>query len=72
MSGRKIIEGLKDAVAGNFERVTVGGQLWVKHAMPHFRCRSCDSGVYEEWCYCPFCGEKLRGGGTIANKGAAE
>jgi hypothetical protein len=28
MSGAKIIEGLKDAVAGNFSRVTIEGQVW--------------------------------------------
>lgn len=30
MSGHKIIEGLRDAVAGNFARVTIDGQIWVK------------------------------------------
>lgn len=30
MSGHKIIDGLKDAVAGNFDRVTIEGQVWVK------------------------------------------
>jgi len=28
MSGKKIIDGLKDAVAGNFSRVTIDGQVW--------------------------------------------
>lgn len=36
MSGAKIIEGLKDAVAGNFSRVTIEGQVWVRRG-------------YEEW-----------------------
>ena len=30
MSGAKIIEGLKEAVAGNFGRVTIEGQAWVR------------------------------------------
>lgn len=30
MSGQKIIDGLKDAAAGNFGRVTIGGQTWVR------------------------------------------
>jgi hypothetical protein len=29
--GRKIIEGLQDAVRGNFTRVTLQGQVWVRH-----------------------------------------
>lgn len=29
-SGNKIIDGLKDAVAGNFSRVTIDGEVWVK------------------------------------------
>lgn len=28
MSGAKIIEGLKDAISGNFGRVTIEGQVW--------------------------------------------
>lgn len=28
MAGQKIIDGLKDAVAGNFDRFTVEGQTW--------------------------------------------
>lgn len=30
MGGSKIIEGLKDAVAGNLSRVTIGGETWAK------------------------------------------
>lgn len=30
VSGSKIIDGLKDAIAGNFARVTIGGQVWVR------------------------------------------
>src|SRR5581483_3628517 len=30
MSGHKIIEGLRQAVAGNFARVTIEGQTWVR------------------------------------------
>lgn len=30
MSGAKIIEGLKQAIAGNFVRVTIGDQTWVR------------------------------------------
>lgn len=30
MSGQKILDGLKDAVAGNFARVTIEGQVWVR------------------------------------------
>lgn len=30
MSGHKIIDGLKDAVAGNFDRVTIEGHVWVR------------------------------------------
>ena len=29
-AGRKIIEGLQEAVAGNFSRVTIEGQTWVR------------------------------------------
>lgn len=34
MSGHKIIEGLKEAVAGNFSRVTIEGQTWVRQDNP--------------------------------------
>ena len=30
MSGQKIIEGLKQAIAGDFGRVTIDGQVWVR------------------------------------------
>lgn len=30
MSGRKIIDSLKDAVAGNFASVTIDGQRWMR------------------------------------------
>lgn len=30
MSEKKIIDGLKDAIAGNFRRVTIEGQTWVR------------------------------------------
>jgi hypothetical protein len=30
MSGTKIIEGLKEAVAGDFARVTIDGETWAK------------------------------------------
>lgn len=30
MSGRKIIEGLREAAKGNLSRVTIGDQLWVR------------------------------------------
>lgn len=30
MSGKKILDGLKDAVAGNFAAVTIEGQHWVR------------------------------------------
>ena len=30
-AGRKIIEGLQYAVRGNFTRVTIQGQVWVRH-----------------------------------------
>lgn len=30
MAGAKIIEGLRDAVAGNFASVTIDGQTWVR------------------------------------------
>jgi hypothetical protein len=58
MSGHKILESLRQAAAGNLARVTICDQLWVRHAMPDTRCRNCDAGVYAEWSYCPFCGEK--------------
>lgn len=29
-AGKKIIDGLKDALAGNFSRVTIDGQTWVR------------------------------------------
>lgn len=34
-SGQKIIEGLKDAIAGKFDRVTIDGQVWVKNDASH-------------------------------------
>jgi hypothetical protein len=34
MSGQKIVEGLKDAVAGNFSRVTIEGQTWQRIEPP--------------------------------------
>ena len=34
MSGSKILEGLKDAVAGNFASVTIEGQRWVRDCAP--------------------------------------
>ena len=33
MSGHKIVEGLKEAIAGNLSRVTVDGQVWVLEAV---------------------------------------
>jgi hypothetical protein len=30
MNGQKIIDGLRDAIAGNFARVTIEGQTWVR------------------------------------------
>ena len=30
MSGAKIIEGLKQAIAGDLARVTIAGQVWVR------------------------------------------
>lgn len=33
-AGAKIIEGLKDAVAGNFSRVTIDGQTWARTDVP--------------------------------------
>ncbi len=33
-AGAKIIEGLKDAVAGNFSRVTIDGQTWARIGVP--------------------------------------
>lgn len=30
MSGAKIIEGLKEAIAGDLSRVTIDGQVWVR------------------------------------------
>lgn len=30
MAGRKIIDGLKEALGGNFTRVTIEGQHWVR------------------------------------------
>lgn len=30
MSGQKIIDGLNDAIAGNFSRVVIQGQTWVR------------------------------------------
>lgn len=30
MSGHKIIEGLQQAVDGDFGRVTIGGQIWLR------------------------------------------
>ena len=36
-TGRKIIDGLKDAVAGNFASVTIEGQRWVRADAPPSR-----------------------------------
>lgn len=36
-TGRKIIDGLKDAVAGNFASVTIEGQRWVRADAPGAR-----------------------------------
>jgi hypothetical protein len=30
-SGSKLIDGLRDAIAGNFTRVNIEGQVWVRH-----------------------------------------
>lgn len=30
MSGQKILDGLKEAIAGDFGRVTIDGQVWVR------------------------------------------
>ena len=30
MSEAKIVEGLKEAIAGNLERVTIGGETWIR------------------------------------------
>lgn len=35
MSGQKIIDGIKDAIEGNFARVTVAGQVWVRLEPDH-------------------------------------
>ncbi len=35
MSGQKIINGLKDAIAGNLSRVTVEGQTWERVGLQH-------------------------------------
>ncbi len=35
MSGKKIIEGLKQAIAGDFARVTIGGQVWIRATELH-------------------------------------
>lgn len=34
MSGKKIIDSLKDAIAGNFSRVTIDGQVWERRSPP--------------------------------------
>lgn len=34
MSGQKIIDGIKNAIAGNFVRVTIDGQTWVRRDEP--------------------------------------
>lgn len=59
MSGQKIIEGLRQAIAGDLARVTIQGELWTKRTLPNMRCEDCDSGVYDEWAHCPFCGQPL-------------
>lgn len=33
MGGQKIIDGLKDAIAGNMARVTIDGQIWERTDM---------------------------------------
>jgi len=45
MSGKKIIDGLKEAAAGNFSRVTLDGQVWVREypSVPP------KDKVFEEW-----------------------
>lgn len=59
-AGRKIIEGLKEAISGNFSRITIGGQTWVRQErnrpLPTTRCDCCDNGLDDAWDFCPFCG----------------
>lgn len=43
MSGHKIVEGLKDAIAGNLSRVTIDGRVWQRtsrdpNPIPPFYC----------------------------------
>jgi|HubBroStandDraft_5_1064220.scaffolds.fasta_scaffold192517_3 hypothetical protein len=40
MSGAKIIEGLKQAIAGDFARVTIEGQTWVRVSSTR-KCGAC-------------------------------
>lgn len=35
MSGQKIIDGLKEAIAGDLSRVTIDGQVWVRATELH-------------------------------------
>jgi hypothetical protein len=46
-AGQKIIEGLKEAVAGNFSRVTIDGQVWIRH-LPSEECDPYNNGYTHE------------------------
>lgn len=58
-TGNKIIEGLKAAVIGNFDRVTIEGQMWVRRGIPADRCDHCDNGLEVGWIACPWCGLRV-------------
>lgn len=52
MSGQKIIDGLKQAVAGDFARVTIEGQTWVRADADRDRAliEECARCVPTNWC----------------------
>lgn len=49
MGGQKIIDGLKDAIAGNLDRVTIDGQVWVRRDAEIERLREEIKRLEELW-----------------------
>lgn len=61
MAGHKIIEGLKDAVAGNFSSVTIEGQRWIRVISPSPAVAAAP--IVAE--FCERCNEQLVNGQNI-------
>lgn len=45
--GAKILEGLKEAIAGNFDRVQIDGQVWVRRDSEIERLRAAGQALYD-------------------------